>query len=86
MGLSGQNNLMWKSNSVAFDNVAFLLEEVFRLQKDAETGANATSTMLADTRPTISIDASLVGYKYIYTKKNMDPVQAITFSTWDTPL
>lgn len=84
MGISGQNNIAWKSNEISFENVIFLLRMVHQEQVGPQIASNesataATNTTTAmDTRPKMTIDAFLLAYKYIYHQKNsISPVQAI---------
>jgi hypothetical protein len=65
MGIQSQNDLLWKSSPVALDDIVYLLEE----RHGERRRSNPPSTERA--RPKVSIDASLVAYKYLNTA--LDP-------------
>jgi len=59
MGIQGQGSLLFKSKEVEFNNIVYLIEH-----RHAE---RERSQMTSRVRPKVTIDASLIGYKYLGT-------------------
>ena len=57
MGISSQRDITWKSKKVDFDHVVFLVKDVHRQRQQKK--------LTTRSRPKISIDASLLGFRFI---------------------
>ena len=58
MGLTGQNQILWKSAAISFDNVIYFIDTHHKTRKD--------SGSINRERPRISVDVSLLAYKFLY--------------------
>jgi hypothetical protein len=59
MGIQGQGSLLFKSKEIEFNNIIYLIEH-----RHAERERSGLTSRL---RPKVTIDASLIGYKYLGT-------------------
>lgn len=61
MGIQSQNALLFKSNEMEFNDIVYLIE-----QRHAERRRSTTpNPITARVRPKVTIDASLIGYKFL---------------------
>ena len=59
MGIQGQGSLLFKSKEIEFNNIVYLIEH--------RHAKRERSQMTLRVRPKVTIDASLIGYKYLGT-------------------
>ena len=59
MGIQSQSSLLFKSNDMKFDNIVYIIEHRHAERRRQE--------IISRVRPTVTIDASLIGYKYLGT-------------------
>ena len=59
MGIQSQSSLLFKSNEIKFDNIVYIIEHWHAEQR--------RQGIISRARPTVTIDASLIGYKYLGT-------------------
>ena len=57
MGIQSQSSLLFKSNEIQFDNIVYIIEHLHAERRRQE--------IISRVRPTVTIDASLIGYKYL---------------------
>jgi hypothetical protein len=69
MGIQSQASLLFKSKEIEFDNIVYIIEH-----RHAE---RRRQQIISRARPTVTIDASLIGYKYLGT--SLHPSDGVFF-------